>query len=125
MITVDKLMDNIRAYAILQIEQLSKNTPIVAFTKPLLLRALESNISKLPNILQFITDKNGNIDIENILSEMTQSIINTQKFSIPTKFIGDIHIGEGQIVFDIPFIGKQIVLNSNDFEQFKEMIINK
>ena len=125
MITIDKLSENIKTYASLQLDQIARDTPLLAFIKPLLVRAVNSNLDRLPKILEFITDSNGNIDVEGILSEMIQSIVSTQKFSIHTKFIGDIQIGEGQIVFDIPFINKQVVLGMSDIEQFKEIILSK
>ena len=43
----------------------------------------------------YAIDENGNIDIENILTEMTEDLLNTNPFLFKTQIIGDIEIGGG------------------------------
>lgn len=125
MITIDKLTENLKAYITSQIDIMSKNTPMISFMKPLITRALDKNFNKVTKALDLIADENGNIDIENILTEMSEGLLNTNPFSFKTQFIGDIEIGGGQIKFNLPFTSKKLVLNMDDINTFKEMITNK
>lgn len=125
MITIDKLTENLKAYVVTQVDTMSKNTPIISFMKPLITRALDKNFNKITKALDLITDENGNIDIENILAEMSEELLNTNPFSFKTQVIGDIEIGDGQIKFNLPFTSKRLVLNMDDINTFKEMLTNK
>ena len=125
MITIDKLTENLKVYITSQIDIMSKNTPMISFMKPLITRALDKNFNKVTKVLDLIADENGNIDIENILTEMSEGLLNTNPFSFKTQFIGDIEIGGGQIKFNLPFTSKKLVLNMDDINTFKEMMTNK
>lgn len=70
-------------------------------------------------------DKDGNIDIENILTEMMENLMTTNPFTFKTSFAGDIEIGGGEIKFNLPLTNKRLVLNMTDLETFKEMLITK
>lgn len=125
MITINKLTENLKTYVVTQIDTMSKNTPMISFMKPLITRALDKNFNKVAKALDLIADENGNIDIENILTEMSEGLLNTNPFSFKTQFIGDIEIGGGQIKFNLPFTSKRLVLNMDDINTFKEMLTNK
>lgn len=84
---------------------------------------LISSLCNISNIL--IADKDGNIDIENILTEMMENLMTTNPFTFKTSFIGDIEIGGGEIRFNLPLTNKRLVLNTTDLETFKEMVITK
>lgn len=51
-----------------------KTNPMIGFMKPLITRALDKNFSKVSKALDLIADKDGNIDIENILTEMMENL---------------------------------------------------
>lgn len=70
-------------------------------------------------------DKDGNIDIENILTEMMENLMTTNPFTFKTSFVGDIEIGGGEIKFNLPLTNKKLVLDMTDLETFKEMLITK
>lgn len=125
MITIDKLTENLKTYVVTQIDTMSKNTPMISFMKPLITRALDKNFNKITKALDLISDENGNIDIENILAEMSEGLLNTNPFLFKTQVIGDIEIGGGQIKFNLPFTSKRLVLNMDDINTFKEMLTNK
>jgi hypothetical protein len=120
-----QLTDNIKAYISLQIDTLSNNNPMLSFTKPLITRVVDNNISKVNKTLNLIADNEGNIDVENILTEMIESVMRTQPFTFNTSFIGDIEIGGGHIKLNVPFTNKRLVLGMADLETFKEMLITK
>ena len=123
MITKEQLTIRLKEYINTQIIQISQNNPIVAFMKPLLTRALDKNFNKIDNYLNLISDDNGNIDIENILSEMMDSVIHTEKFNINTPIIGNIEIGNGQIKINIPLTDKRLVFNNQDLQTLKYALV--
>lgn len=125
MVTVIQLTDNLKSYVSLQLDSMSKSNPMVGFMKPFITRALDKNFGKVTKALDLISDKEGNIDIENIITEMMENLMNTNPFTFKTSFIGDIEIGGGEIKFNLPFTSKRLVLNITDLETFKEMLITK
>lgn len=123
--TTTQLTDNLKSYISLQLDSITKSNPVVGFMKPFITRALDKNFDKVTKTLDLISDKDGNIDIENILTEMMENLMNTNSFVFNTSFIGDIEIGGGEIKFNLPFTSKRLVLNIADLESFKEMLITK
>ena len=122
MITVPKLIENLQRYIGIQINEMASTNPLIGFMKPLILRAANNSISKAHTSLSLLADKEGNIDVENILTEMADSLMSTQPFTINTSFIGDIIIGNGNIKVGIPYTEKSIVFNSTDLQKLKEML---
>ena len=125
MVTIMQLTDNLKSYISLQLESMAKTNPMIGFMKPLITRALDKNFSKVSKALDLIPDKDGNIDIENILAEMMENLMTTNPFTFKTSFVGDIEIGGGEIKFNLPLTNKRLVLNMTDLETFKEMLITK
>jgi hypothetical protein len=125
MVTVMQLTDNLKSYIILQLDNMSMTNPMIGFMKPLVTRALDKNFDKVKKTLDLISDSEGNIDIENILAEMMENIANAQPFTFNTSVIGDIEVGGGHIKLNLPFTNKRLVLNMDDLEAFKEMLITK
>lgn len=125
MVTIMQLTDNLKSYISLQLESMAKTNPMIGFMKPLITRALDKNFDKVSKALDLIADKDGNIDIENILTEMMENLMATKPFTFKTSFVGDIEIGGGEIKFNLPLTSKRLVLNMADLETFKEMLITK
>lgn len=125
MVTIMQLTDNLKSYISLQLESMAKTNPMIGFMKPLITRALDKNFSKVSKALGLIADKDGNIDIENILAEMMENLMTTNPFTFKTSFVGNIEIGGGEIKFNLPLTNKRLVLNMTDLETFKEMLITK
>lgn len=125
MLDVMRLSDNIKRYLVSQIDVLSGSTPMIGFMKPLITRALDKNISRIHSALDLIADKDGNIDIENILAEMLDNISNMQSFTFNTTLMGDIEIGGGQVRFNLPFVNKRLVLDRTDLETLRDMLTYK
>lgn len=117
---VYKVISKIKDYILNQVDILSKTNPLISFTKPLIVRAINNNIDKVNKSILIFADKDGNIDIDNIISEMIESVINTKPFNIHTSFIGDINIGDGKIIFNVPFTNKNIIFNQEDLESLKK-----
>ena len=125
MMTIMQLTENLKSYISLQLESMAKTNPMIGFMRPLIIRALDKNFSKVSKALDLISDNDGNIDIENILTEMMENLMTTNPFTFKTSFIGDIEIGGGEIRFNLPLTNKRLVLNTTDLETFKEMVITK
>lgn len=119
------IINNLKTYINLQLDNMSQTTPVISFMKPLITRALDKNFNKVTKVFDLIADKDGNVDIENILLEMIDNTINTQPFTINTSFIGDIEIGGGYIKLNLPLTNKKLIFDTSDLEAFKDMIINK
>ena len=68
-----------------------------------------------------IADESGNIDTQNLIPEMIQSVMTTKPFVYHTEFLGDLEIGGGFIKLNIPMTNNQIVLNRTDLDVLKEL----
>lgn len=123
MMEISKVISKVREYIINQLDILAKTNPLISFTKPLIIRIIDNNTSKASKTLSLLADNNGNIDIENIMAEMIESVMNTKSFSIHTSFIGDINIGDGKIVLNIPFTDRNIVFNQSDLENLRSTLM--
>lgn len=121
---IERLTNNLRLYISQQLDTMSTNTPIVGFMRPFIERAINKNFNKVSGFLGLISDENGNIDIENILQEMLNNMINTKPFTVNTSIIGDIEIGGGQIKLNIPLTDRKLILNTEDIDKFKQLILN-
>ena len=121
MVTKEQLIDNLRRYIDTPINVMSKTTPVINFMRPLLTRAMDNNIHKVSRLLDMVTDSEGTIDVDNILTEMISSVVNTEPFILNTSFIGDVEMGGGSIKINLPFVNKRLVLDKSDLETFKEM----
>ena len=125
MITKEQLIMRLKQYITNQIAQISKDNPIIAFIKPLLDRALDKNFNKINSYLSLISDDYGNIDAENILSEMIENVTHTNTFSINAPVIGNIEIGNSQIKINIPFTDRRLVFNHQDLQILKQSLIGE
>lgn len=122
MITVNQLEEKLKSYLLQQVTKLSKDSPLMGLAKPIVTRIIDKNFSKVTKLFDLLSDESGNIDIESILSEMTESIINTNPFTVNTQFIGDIEIGGGHIKMQLPILNKSLVFTLDDFKQLKELL---
>ena len=125
MIAKEQLIMRLKQYITNQIAQISKDNPVIAFIKPLLDRALDKNFNKINSYLSLISDDYGNIDAENILSEMIENVTHTNTFSINAPVIGNIEIGNSQIKINIPFTDKRLVFNHQDLQILKQSLIGE
>lgn len=125
MVSRKQLMANIRAYVYSQVNTLSGSNPLINMFKPVFTRVIENNLYKLEPILDMISDKEGNIDIENIITEMQNNILTSEPFIVNVPIIGDIEVGSGLIKMNLPMVEKRLVLNRDDLNMLKEMLIIK
>lgn len=119
MVTIMQLTDNLKSYISSQLESMSKSSPVIGFMKPLITRALDKNFSKITKALELIADKDGNVDVEGILTEMMENLMTTNPFSFKTSFIGDIEIGGGQNQVQLAFDKQEIGIKYVGFGSFQ------
>lgn len=125
MTTVPILIENLQRYVDIQIAEMAKTNPMIGFMKPLISRAAINAIGKADKALSLLADKDGNIDVGTILTEMTENLMTTQPFTINTSFIGDIVVGNGTIKIGIPYTERNLVFNSSDLQNLREMLTIK
>lgn len=125
MTTVPRLIENLQRYVDIQIAEMARTNPMIGFMKPLISRAATNAIGKADKALSLLADKDGNIDVGTILTEMTESLMTTQPFTIKTSFIGDIVVGNGTIKVGIPYTERNLVFNSSDLQNLREMLTIK
>ena len=118
------LIDRLKQYLVKQVENISSNNPLVAFTKPVIVRVIDNKISSISPFLDMLKDNQGNIDLTDIITEMTTSLMDTKTFSINVPILGDVTIGNGHIRLPIPYTEQVIVLNRQDIEELKTMLTN-
>lgn len=116
--------DKLKQYIVTQIENLSKETPLVGFMKPFIDRALNKNFNKITKLLDLISDQEGNIDVDNIITEIMENIMTTKPFNFKIDILGNVEIGGGCIKLNIPLTDKKLILNTTDLQNFKELLIN-
>jgi hypothetical protein len=120
--TSEELSIKLKDFTFKQIDKLSGNNPMISFIKPLLTRAIDKKLCNIHKFTDLIADNTGNIDVENIISEMIESVVNTRTFTINTGFIGDIEIGDGLIKMQLPMTNKNLVFNKADLQELKDSL---
>lgn len=120
-----QLIEKLQYFVEVQLSNMAKTNPVISFFRPIVSRAVKKKLSGITNVLDLIADESGNIDAENIISEMTASLMNTQPFHINVPALGDILIGGGRIEMGIPFTDKSIVLGEGDLVELREILTSK
>lgn len=119
---VNILADRVRSFIGAQVTKMSMDSPVMAFMKPLVIRVLDNNVYKIEEGLKLIADKEGNIEVESLLTEMIDSVSQSRPFVINTSFIGDIEIGDGLIKMNLPVVNKRLAFNMSDLQELKELL---
>jgi hypothetical protein len=96
--------------------------PMLQLFKPVIKRVINVNFSKIHSKLSILADVNGDIDVKGILPEMIDNIKNMEPYTIQTEAIGDIIIGKGSIILNIPMTDRRLVINTSDLEELKNLI---
>lgn len=125
MVNIELFLCNLKKYLQMEISKIATSTPLVSFMSPLISRALTNAIDRLSQPLLLIADKEGNIDVSNIITEMSQNLVNTQPFVVNIPSIGPLYIGNGTIKIDIPYTNKNLMLDQNDLNNLKEILTYK
>lgn len=119
----EEIIIKIREGIIKYINQLSESNPNIQFFKPIICRVVKNFKLPFTDKLSLLADSNGEIDFEQLLSEMLNNVINANPFIIKTTSLGDIEIGNGCIKMMLPYLNKRIVLNTEDLRLLRDLII--
>lgn len=117
-----QIINGVTTFVNNKVTELSSQNPLMNIFRPVIARAVNNNLGKLDGVLKLIQDSNGEIDVENILSEMIDNLVVAKVQQYP-DILGGVTIGEGHIKVGLPIINKAIVFDSSDIENFKQTLI--
>lgn len=101
---------------------IADTNPFLKIFKPFIDKAANNYICKINKFLQMIEEENGLIDIETLLGKSIDNFIVSPVQEYPDMFKG-VTIGNGKIRIGLPGINKDIVLDANDIETFKQSLV--
>lgn len=104
------------------IRRVADTNPFLKIFKPFIDKAANNYICKINKFLQMIEEENGLIDIETLLGKSIDNLIVSPVQEYPDMFKG-VTIGNGKIRIGLPGINKDIVLDANDIETFKQSLV--
>lgn len=117
--TIQKLLGN---FVDTKLNSFCTTNPLLHLFKPVIKRVVDVNINKMHSKLSLLADENGDIDVKGILPEMIDNIKNMEPYTIKTESIGDIVIGRGSIILNIPMTDRRLVINTSDLEELRNLI---
>ena len=113
-VIIDKLNELVDS----KITIIADTNPFLKIFKPF----IDNYICKINKFLQMIEEENGLIDIETLLGKSIDNLIVSPVQEYPDMFKG-VTIGNGKIRIGLPGINKDIVLDANDIETFKQSLV--
>lgn len=122
MVNKEIIIEKIVEFANTKLAEVGAKNPVILLVRPFFARAINNNIAKLDSLLSMVADKDGMVDIEGIMTEMVDNLLVARLTSYP-KVLGGLEIGEGFIKLNVPLMNKQLVLDTNDIEAFKQTLI--
>lgn len=123
MINRQQVIERLKYFIIKEFDSLTVGNPIICFIKPIAIRVIDKKLETLDRNLSLITDQDGNIDIEGIINEISDSLIKSKSFKLNIPVLGDISIGEGKIEIPVPIVGKNIIFSDQDLKLLKETLM--
>ena len=124
MINKNQLFKGINTFISEYADTISKDNPLMCFIKPILTRVVNNKLMEYEHAISLVADKEGNIDVEGILSEIITSLPKVNPFTYDLNGF-NISVGGGNIGIDIPLLNKHLVFNSDDIEYLKELLTAK
>ena len=124
MINKNQLIKGINTFVSDYSDKIALDNPLMCFVKPILTRVVNNKLLEYESALSLIADKDGNIDIEGILTEIGTSLTKVNPFNYNIQGL-NINVGEGTIGVDLPIVNKHIVFDADDIEYLKELLTAK
>ena len=109
-----KLLNNL---VTTKVDKFCASNPMINLFKPVIKRVIDNNSYKIYSKLNILADSEGNIDVENILPEMIETLKTMEPYNLKTETLGDIVIGKGSIILNIPMTDRRLVIDSSDLEE--------
>lgn len=123
MINRQQIIERLKYFIVKEFDSLATSNPIICFVKPLAIRAIGNKLEALDKNLGLIADQNGNIDIEEIIDEISDALVKSKPFKLDVPVLGNISVGEGKIEIPIPMVERNIVFSEKDLKTLKETLI--
>lgn len=118
MVTKDQIISEITNYAVSKINTLSdKSILFDIVVKPFISEVVEVNMQKLDNVLSLVTNEQGLINADRLITNITDNLIVS-----PIKNFKGVFVGDGKIEINLPMIGGSIVFDKSDFEELRSNI---
>lgn len=114
------IIKGMKTFANAKISNMGSNNSIILFAEPIINRVVDNMLCKADSFLSLVEDKNGNIDIENIVEEMITNLITTKPRTYD-DILNGVTIGDGHIKVNIPLFDKALIFDTNDI---KEMLLH-
>lgn len=133
MTRVSDILVAINGFIDSRIDMIVGGNPLLNLAQPFIKRAVRKQVdgytSQMKKYLDLLADKDGNIEIESIVEEITNRFNTMEPITIPTETMGDVVVGKGKLTVEIPalFGGKprSLTFTADDIADFKSMIIKK
>ena len=120
---VDNIISQFKRYICVKLDELSAGSPVIVVARPLVYRVIENKMPQVESFIRQLSDKEGLIDVDEVMDEMIESILNNTSVKTHTETFGDMEIGNGKLSFTLPIIDKKIILDKNDLVELKHMIM--
>lgn len=124
MINKNQLFKGINTFISDYSDKIALDNPLMCFIKPIITRVVNNKLMEYESFLSLIADKEGNIDIEGILTEIGTSLTKVNPFKYNLQGL-EISVGGGTIGIDLPIVNKHIVFDADDIEYLKELLTSK
>jgi hypothetical protein len=124
MINKTQLFKGINTFVSDYSDKIALDNPLMCFIKPIITRVVNNKLMEYESFLSLISDKEGNIDIEGILTEIGTSLTKVNPFNYNIQGL-NISVGGGTIGVDLPIVNKHIVFDADDIEYLKELLTTK
>ena len=116
-VIIDKLIE----FYTTKVDEIANQNAFIMIFRPFVDKAADKSICKIDKFLKMIEEEDGTIDIEPLLSKMTDNLIVAATKEYPDLF-GGVTIGNGKIKIGVPGIDKDTVLEAADIDHFKSCL---
>lgn len=121
MIQREVIINKLIEFYTTKVDEIANQNVFVMIFRPFVDKAANKSIGKIDKFLKMIEEEDGTVDIEPLLSKMTDNLIVAATKEYPDLF-GGVTIGNGKIKIGIPGIDKDFVLEAADIDHFKSCL---
>ena len=117
-----EVANKIKDFLYVKLDALSNSNPQIAFLKPFAIRYIDNKMNFFDKLLLNFADENGMIDFKEILNEMLENIINSEKLQWDLGIAEKLEIEHGKLKVDIPFLNKQLIFTEDDIKELTNIM---
>lgn len=128
--TKEQIMQGLDVFIEEKVAEFTGNNVFMKLAQPTIMRGVKNSIYKyedgLDKFLNFITDKDGKIDIEGVMNDTIEQFKVMEQTPIKLPYVGEVMAGEGKLEFDFPIPMtnkvKHISFGVTDMEELRDLI---